>query len=1006
MCRTTLFVLFALVLSTKQISSQNPISAITLTESQSSDVLMYNHALYSIQTHLVDINENKNFFDHLELWDHLAIGAYHLLESRFENIIEYSQSLSKDASTDQSANLLRALYYFDQKDYIQSLTYFEQYPQSGNPEIWMKHGYALFATKQFAQATDKFALIQNDTEYSTPAKYYMGMSSYYLKDYSTAVQYLKEIDQIKPYKTYTPEYITQIYFAQKQYQEVINYGSNHLSEDHPTTHYLVGQSYYNLGNNSKALYHLSVYESATEKLSAEDFFQLGKLNQQSGNNQKALQYFTEIASMNTPISNHAKYLMASIHQSLNENEEAISLLNEVGLSDLNVKDNANLLAAQLSINLANNRKALEFCERISNSSEYYTTGQQLTGLILEGDSDIEGSLRYLESNTIRSDELDYTYQKLLLKKVELLGTNGDFSNIHQTISKADKSKLTIEQRSELHYWEGKSYFVQGNASESIVPLKKSITALQTNYLSDAHYMIGYAEATQGHDADANNSIINAIKYSDGMGSEYRKTLYMIGANTALGIDDVATAKNHYESAAKLGSDDAIAQLAKIAKRENDTYTRIYLLESLVELYPDSKYSQESYFELGESHIQLGKFTQAIKFFDKGIANSRVENEISYESYLRLGLCYYNLGKLAEATEAYQYVASNSPSGNQQIVAVNALKEVYLNDRGDPDAYFEFVESSTNLEINTVEKDRIAYSVGNNRFETADYDLSITAHQKYLQNYPDGLFYSDALYQIAESYLYQNSYTSALTYYQEYLSQQQRGNAYHEAMRKAAVIALNHTNAFDISYEYYDQLIEISTDPSLKKEAIDGALYSAIKLQNGEAGRLAEYVINDQSRSDTEKAKAYYHKGKFKIAQMQYDEAIQALTQVTRMNKSNIAAESNYLIADLFYKNGDLEVAERQAKESTKRSREYPLWIAKSLLLLSDIYIDKEDFLNAQAAAEAVMENYQENSEIQSETEEKLALIKTIMDSNSRVLPAQSDTLLFIDVNPSITPDNN
>ncbi len=985
---------------------QNPISVIPLNTSLSSPTEMSNHSLYSIQTHLIDVNEDKNSLQGQVLWEDLAIGTYYLLESRFENVIEYSESLSKNTHSSSESNLLKALYYFDQKDYPTSLTYFEQFHQSKDPEISMKYGYALFANKQFATAKDQLRKVPPNSEFKDAANYYTGMASYYMQDYEEAVQALTLVDQIKPYQTYTPDYITQIYFAQGNYDQVITYGEQRISSGNARIHYLLGQSYYKKGNSSKALYHLSAYEEQTPKLTAEDFFQLGKLNQSAGNNEKALEYFSEIATMNSDISNHAKYLMTTIYQQEGKNEEAISLLDEVGMSNLNVKDNANMQAAQLSANLSNNRKALEYSDRIPSTSNYYSTAQQLVSKVLESDSDLEGSLRYLEQKSNRSDVLNDTYNRLLVKKVELLGLNGEYESIPSTLVRADKSKLSGPQQSTLNYWEGKSYFAEGNPAKSIKPLSAAIPSLNSQYTSDAYYMIGYAQTLEGNDAAANDAINKAISNSNGQDKEFQKQLYLLGANTALSSDDKTEAKKYYESAAKAGSADAIAQLAKIAKAENDSYTRIYLLESLVEQYPNSEYTQESYFELGESYVQLGKFSQAIAYYEQAVEAELIPTTITYESHLRLGLAYYNLGKVNEATEAYQLVAKNSPSGSQKLIAIEALKEVYLNDQGDPDAYFEFVESSTDLEINTVEKDNIAFTVGKNKFEAGDYQGGLASHLKYLQNYPDGAFYSDALYQVAEAYLYQKDYVNAKSNYQQYLELEQRGNHYQDAMRKSAVIALNNTSEFEDSYRYYNALIELSTDATLKKEAIDGAMFSAIKLQNGEAGRLASYIINDSSRSQNEKAKAYYHKGKYEMVQGQNDAAIQSLTQVTRMNKSNIAAEANYLVADIFYKKGNLEAAERQAKESTKRSREYPQWIAKSLLLLSDIYIDKEDHLNAQAAAEAVLENYQENAEIKTEAEEKLALIETIMSSQSRVLPSQSDTLQFLDVETPISPNNN
>jgi len=356
--------------------------------------------------------------------------------------------------------------------------------------------------------------------------------------------------------------------------------------------------------------------------------------------------------------------------------------------------------------------------------------------------------------------------------------------------------------------------------------------------------------------------------------------------------------------------------------------------------------------------------------------------------------------LAKAETAYELVAESSPSGGQKLVALNALKEIYLNDKGDADSYFEFVENNTDVKLGGVEKDSIAFSIGHNSYITGDYGRSVTAHQDYLRKYPSGVYAKDATIELADALLYSNQYAEALPYYETLIQSNPSTSIKKDALKKAAVISLNHIQDYDKGYTYYSQLLQLpGLGPEEKQSAVDGAFFSALKSGNGQEGTLADYIIDDPTRSKTDKAKAYYHKGKYLMNTGKEDAAIKALTEVTRINKSNIAAESNYLIAEIFYKKGNLEAAERQAIESTKRSREYPVWIAKSLLLLSDIYIDKEDPLNAQAAAEAVKENYAENAEITAEAEAKLLLIQSIMDSKSRILPSQSDSIQFRDITP-------
>ena len=995
-----LLTLIAILVSTLS-NGQNPLNVLPIDHQEMQTQQLTTYELHSTQSHGVDVNTKRNLLQSTLEWDVLAAQSFLLLETRFENLIAYTSAInSTEAKTDNQL-LALAYYHFDQKDYRTSLQFFEQIRQVNDEEILMKHGYALFANKQFEFANEKFDQITKNTQYYYPSLYYGGMSDYYLGNYDAAISKLSAVDQVEPYNLYTPNYITQIYYAQDSYDQVIEYASQHLSTNDYNMHYLMGQSYYQLDRDQEALKYLTIYEENTTLLTKEEFFQLGKLHQKVGSQDKALQYFGEIATLQDDIAYHAQYLMAGIHIRQQEPTKAIPLLRTVGQSPLDVKDNANLVAAQLSANEGDNQATLKYCELIPEQSRYNNQAQILLAKTLQNTDDIEGSLRYLEGRSQMSEVLNATYNQLILKKVSTLGVNEEYQSILNTIDRLQPTAITQQQQQSIYYWKGKSNFVLGNNEAAQSNLSKVTQLTQEEQNSDTAYMLAYLLGKQEQYGLANEYLNQAINSATPtMSPEYKEHLYLLSGDYAVQGKDISQAKSMYEKAAKSGSDYAIMQLANIAKSDNDVYTRIYLLESLVENHPQSKYVQQSYFELGESHLQLKKIEKAITLYEKAANTTVSPTELTYESQLRLGLSYYNLGMLAKAETAYELVAESSPSGGQKLVALNALKEIYLNDKGDADSYFEFVENNTDVKLGGVEKDSIAFSIGHNSYITGDYGRSVTAHQDYLRKYPSGVYAKDATIELADALLYSNQYAEALPYYETLIQSNPSTSIKKDALKKAAVISLNHIQDYDKGYTYYSQLLQLpGLGPEEKQSAVDGAFFSALKSGNGQEGTLADYIIDDPTRSKTDKAKAYYHKGKYLMNTGKEDAAIKALTEVTRINKSNIAAESNYLIAEIFYKKGNLEAAERQAIESTKRSREYPVWIAKSLLLLSDIYIDKEDPLNAQAAAEAVKENYAENAEITAEAEAKLLLIQSIMDSKSRILPSQSDSIQFRDITP-------
>ena len=120
-------------------------------------------------------------------------------------------------------------YYFNQKEYDRALIYYDMAPAGSGAtrdEIQFKKGYAYFVTKQFPRAKGAFAGLKENTrsDWYYPSNYYSGCCSFFEGKYDEAEKSFKRCEQSDKYKQSVPYYITQIYAAKKQYDQVIAYG--------------------------------------------------------------------------------------------------------------------------------------------------------------------------------------------------------------------------------------------------------------------------------------------------------------------------------------------------------------------------------------------------------------------------------------------------------------------------------------------------------------------------------------------------------------------------------------------------------------------------------------------------------------------------------------------------------------------------------------------------------------------------------------------------------------
>ena len=152
-------------------------------------------------------------------------------------------------------------------------------------------------------------------------------------------------------------------------------------------------------------------------------------------------------------------------------------------------------------------------------------------------------------------------------------------------------------------------------------------------------------------------------------------------------------------------------------------------------------------------------------------------------------------------------------------------------------------------------------------------------------------------------------------------------------------------------------------------------------------------INEHSRAtDDIRAMGHYYSGMLASDAGNYDQAIASFNSVIRINSAEPAAESRYHIASIYERKGETNLAEKLAEEAARANVGYPQWVAKSLLLLSDIQFKKGDLLNARAIIEAIIENFQGDDAIINEATQKLSRIKKEEENQSRIKTVTTDTL--------------
>lgn len=935
-------------------------------------------------------------------------------------IIDFARTYDPDPLANQ-AILEMADYYFNSKDYKRAAELYasiDAYDLSRNQrsEVKFKEGYAYFVKKKFREARIAFNEIRDvQNEYYYPSNYYYGMTSFYENKYNEAIESFEKVSRSKKYSPYIPYYITQIYFAKGEYDEVIKYAVNKTDDEklknRPEINQLVGQAYFEKGDYRKALPYLEYYADNAKQLRPEDLYQLGYVHYKDGNYKKAITRLEELGNLDSPMGQSAMYALADAYLKTADKPSARNAFRAASKMDYDtdIQEEANFNYAKLSYELNFDREAIAALQTIEPSSKFHVESQQLLSAIFLNTRDYDNALATIEKLPSLSPEMRETYQKVAYYKGIQLYREGDYEQAKRFFNQSLAQPVDNRTKALAIYWLGEMAHKEKNYDESIrlmnqfLALSKSMDNLPdesstytANYIQGYNYLeqkdynsaLGYFEkAANGIKQNAafisNPTVAQKIQGDAIMRSGdayFKRNQY----DKALGYYNQAVNDNHK------GFEYALYQQAIIEGLRGNQTNKIIALDDLVDNYPNSEYADNALLQLGITYLEIGKLDKASKPLQQLLErypNSNLRNQ----ALLKLGLISYNQGSLETAANYYKQVFGNNPTEEEGKAALTALEEIYVDDLAQPEVYFAFLETIPGYKVKDDEKESINFKAAASQYENANYEKAIASLNNYIRLHPSGKNIIKAYFYRGDSHTALKQYSEALRDFEKVIA---RGNSnyYEKSLSKAAIIAYYHSEDYAKAFEFYSKLEAATDRPDKRLEAQEGALSSAYLMENQAAVvQFAEKVIQNEDATIDQQAIANFYLGKVAFDKEDYTEALRAFNIVTRNSNNEQTAEARYLIAYIYYIQRDLEVAQQIALNANSESSEYPYWVAKSVILLADILAEKGDVFNAQAVLEGLVETYTEDEELLNIAKTKLAALKARAAEGSRLMAQPTDT---------------
>ncbi|MCO5230433.1 MAG: tetratricopeptide repeat protein [Chitinophagales bacterium] len=905
--------------------------------------------------------------------------------------------------------------YFSKANYKDAIEYFEKTDvaalSASEKDEWIfKKAFSNFALKKFREAYSLFApLTQNsNSKYYFDAIYYSGLSAYYFEKYDDALKQFKKLDTSPKYKTIVPYYVASILAQGQKYDEMIQYVEPQL-ESVKGLRYpneikkLLGNAYFEKKDFVTAEKYLSQAIPALSKVNQEDYYQLGYVYYKNGQYQKSIEQLKRLTTLDNEMTQSAMYIMGQCYTKIGDKGNAKTAFQQAARMKYNaaITEESLFNIAKITYEQGNYTEALSLLKAFVSTypnSEFNANAQNILADVFFKTRSYEEAISMIESMKNPTAQIKSAYQKMAFYRAMEYYSNNQILKANEYLDKALRftSESSIEALT--YYWKADIAHNSNKFDESNQWLSKfqSIAAtISTEHSSRVSAGTGFY--LQGYNSYKKSDFVSAqilfAKAIDRMKNEKDAVVQQtVIPDAQLRLADSYYMQKKYSDALEIyqqvansnakGADYATYQTAMLKGLSGFTNGKIDGLNKVYSSYPTSTYADDALFELGSTYNNIDKSDDAIKTYQLLLRNYPKSEFVPYV-YNRVALIQYNQDKLDAALASYKYVIQNFPKTLASQEALIAVKDIYI-DKGDPNGYFDLMKQYPGAMVSTSTQDSIVYQAAEAQFVKGNYELAVKGFDSYLNTYKNGAFVLPARYYRAESKYYGGNVVGSVTDY-EYVITQPTNRFSEKSLQRAAAIRGKQGDGQKAA-TYYESLMEIASTEDLLNEAILGAMRSYYQVKNyTKTIDFANKSMGIKGLSETIQIEALFYRGMSQFYTKNNALATADLESVIKRINNEWAAESKYTLALMTYLNSDMANAEKQCFELISNYPSYSIWMVKTYILLSDIYVKNGDYFKAKVTLQSVIDSYHTQDDLYKEAVEKLEKVKLLENQGSKLV---------------------
>lgn len=879
-------------------------------------------------------------------------------------------------------------YFYEQGDYNRAIQYLEKAVKANSTsltalEFKYKLAVSYYQTNDYTKALPLFNEVKSvASDYSIHAYYYSGVINYKNADYDAALSDLKKVENVSPYKTEIPNWIANILYVEKRYDELLAYTEPIIEKPNgrkiDDMCLVTAEVCYFRDDFAKAAKYYDRFRTFRKgTVSNQVTFRHAYSLYKTENYNKAIENFKKIAGQNNELGQQAAYYLGISSLQANDLNAALAAFERAKAASFDkiVQEESQFNYAKVAIDLGNSQQGITELENYLKNypgGKYEDEASEVMSDVMFDANNYAQAITYIEGLKKRSPKLNAAYQKLAYSQGVLDFNAERYTRAIQYFDKSLTQPIDNDLKQNATFWKAEAAYA-AKLPEAGEYYRSIINSSTNDALKQkSKYALGYLNYNNKDYKQAANYFKEYIKVRKDESNlqNYEDAIVRIG-DSNLAIKNYDEALRYYDLAIKENrteKDYAMYQKALTLTFLGRNQEALQIFDRIGTQYPNSRLVDDAWFQNASLELDKGNYQNAVNLLSK-MVRERPKSSLIPQALMKRALAYGNLKNHEAALTDYKVIVIRYGKTDVAENALLGLQET-LNTLGRSEEFSSIIDEYKKSNPDNGSVETLEYETAKNLYLNEKYDKAVTALLKFINNYPRTSNMYEAKYYLADSYYILNDKTNALKYYNQVINDNRTSFVTKSALRGASIEASskNYKNAIT----NYRAVIVSSANKRDIVTAWQG-LTDAYYFSGNQDSVIvyAREIINNGGNivmGASNKAQLYI--GKAYMAKNDFSRAEEEFNKTIAMAKDNNGAEAQFFIADMQYRSKKYKESIKTAQELAQQFSDFLYWYERGFILIADNYVALNDYFMAKATLKSIIEN--------SETPETIDLAKKKM----------------------------